>query len=51
MDTAAWISIMSLLMVNIGVVSFSYGKLSQKVSDLARRLDRLEKSMNCGEKK
>ena len=28
--------------VNVGIVAFSYGKLSQKVSDLCRRIKSIE---------
>ena len=42
MDGAAF-GIIVLVLVNIGAVAYSYGKLSQKVSDACRRLDSLEK--------
>ena len=35
-----------LVIINIAMVAFSYGKLSQKVSDTCRRIDRLEKIIN-----
>ena len=40
------IGIMGLVAVNIAVVAYSYGRLSQKVSDLCRRVDSLEKAIN-----
>ena len=40
------IAIFSLLAVNVGAVAFSYGKLSQKVADLCRRIEKLEKILN-----
>ena len=36
------ITIIGLLLVNIALASFSYGKLSQKVADLCRRMGRVE---------
>lgn len=35
-----------LVVINIGVAAYSYGKLSQKVSDLCRRVGRLEDAHN-----
>ena len=39
-------SIVVLVVANIAAVAFSYGKLSQKVNDLCRRIDRVEKAVN-----
>ena len=40
-----------LVIINIVLVAFSYGRLSQSVSDLCRRMDRVEKIINnSGEK-
>ena len=36
------IATLILVVINLIVVSFSYGKLSQKVSDVNRRVERLE---------
>ena len=38
-----------LVVINIAGVAYSYGKLSQKVSDLCRRLERVEKVINSPE--
>ena len=40
------IGVIALLVVNIVAVAYSYGKLSQKVNDLCRRMDRVEKIIN-----
>lgn len=40
------IGIIGLLLVNTALISFSYGKLSQKVSDLCRRMGRVEGILN-----
>ncbi len=40
------IGIFGLLLVNIAIVSFSYGKIFQKVSDLCRRMGRVEDIVN-----
>lgn len=40
------IGVMSLIVVNIAVAAYSYGRLSQKVNDLCRRMDRVEKIIN-----
>ena len=40
------ISIAVLVIVNIGVVSYGYGKLTQKVLDLCDRVTKLEKATN-----
>lgn len=40
------VGIMSLVVVNIALVAFSYGRLSQKVSDLCRRVNRVEAIIN-----
>jgi len=34
------------VVVNIGIVAFSYGKLTQSVKDLCRRVNRVEKILN-----
>lgn len=44
------LAIIGLLLVNIAAVSFSYGKLSQKVSDLCRRMGRVEGILNTKNK-
>lgn len=44
------IGILGLLLVNIAAVAYSYGKLSQKVNDLCRRIGRVEVVLN-GRKK
>lgn len=31
---------------NIGAFAYCYGKLSQKVDDMSKRLERVEKSLN-----
>ena len=38
--------IIVLVIVNIAVAAYSYGRLSQKVNDLCRRMDRLEAIVN-----
>ena len=40
------IGVISLVVVNIAVAAYSYGRLSQKVSDLCRRVGRVEKIIN-----
>ena len=40
--------IVVLVCVNIAAVAYSYGKLSQKVDDLCRRVTRLENKSNPG---
>lgn len=45
------IGIAILVCVNIGAVAFSYGKLSQKVDDVCKRVTRLEGKSNPGEGK
>jgi len=40
------ITILALIVVNIGAVAYSYGKLNQKVNDLCRRVSKVEKLMN-----
>jgi len=40
------VGVISLLVVNIAVAAYSYGRLSQKVNDLCRRVDRVEKIIN-----
>ena len=39
-------AVIVLVVINIAGVAYSYGKLSQKVSDLCRRLERVEKIFN-----
>lgn len=41
-----YIAVIVLIVTNIGLVAFSYGKLTQKVKDLCRRVDKLERSVN-----
>ena len=38
--------IIVLVIVNIAVAAYSYGRLSQKVNDLCQRMDRVEKAAN-----
>ncbi len=45
MDGNTLIVIISVA-VNVGVVAFSYGKLSQSVHDLCRRMTKVESIMN-----
>ena len=40
------VSIVVLIVINIAVAAYGYGRLSQKVSDLVRRITRLEKAYN-----
>ena len=40
------IAVVILVVINITGVAYSYGMLSQKVKDLCRRLDRVEKAIN-----
>ena len=40
------IGVMSLVVVNIALAAYSYGRLSQKVNDLCRRMDRVERIIN-----
>lgn len=40
----ALIGMAFLTVVNIAVVAFSYGKMTQKVDDLCRRVEKLERS-------
>lgn len=44
------IGIIGIVGVNIGLVAYTYGKLNQKVSDLCRRVTRLEEVINGGKK-
>ena len=44
------IGTVGLVVINIAAVAYSYGKLSQKVSDLCRRIDRVEKTLNGKDK-
>lgn len=39
---AALIGVAILVMINIILVAFTYGRLSQKVDDFCRRVDKLE---------
>lgn len=43
---AALIGVGGLVIVNIIVAAYGYGRLNQKVCDLCRRVDRLEKIIN-----
>jgi len=45
------VGIIVLIVVNIALAAYSYGRLSQKVNDLCRRMDRVEKIINNSEKK
>ena len=49
----AIIGVIVLVLINIAVVAYSYGKVCQKVSDLCRRVSRLEQlaNNNCNEGK
>ena len=40
------VGVMSLLAVNIALVSYSYGKLNQKVTDLCGRMKKVEDILN-----
>lgn len=40
------VSIIVLVLINIAGVAYSYGKLSQKVEDLSRRVTEVERSVN-----
>jgi len=42
----ATIGVMGLIVVNIAAVAYSYGMLSQKVKDICRRMDRVERIIN-----
>lgn len=47
------VGVIILIITNIAVAAYGYGKLHQKVSDVYRRIERLEKLINgingCGE--
>jgi len=45
MDQSTIIILLSVV-VNVSVVAFSYGKLSQSVKDLCRRMGRVEGILN-----
>lgn len=45
MDGSTIVVLLSVA-VNIGVVAYSYGKLSQSVKDLCRRIGRVEGILN-----
>lgn len=40
------IGVVFLTIVNVAVVSYTYGKLSQKVVELCRRVERMENRLN-----
>jgi hypothetical protein len=42
----SFIGIALLVVINIAAVAFSYGKLNQKVNDLCRRVDRIDRIIN-----
>ena len=42
----SFIGIALLVVINITAVAFSYGRISQKVNDLCRRVDRIERIIN-----
>ncbi len=46
MSEAGFVSLIVLLVVNIAAVAFSYGSLTQKVRDICRRIERLERLIN-----
>ena len=50
MDNSTLVVVISVV-VNVAVVAFSYGKLSQKVAGLCERMVRLEKHFNSKEVK
>ena len=51
MDTLfGFIAIGVLVVINIIVVAFGYGKSSQQIADLCRRMDRVEKMLFDGRK-
>lgn len=43
---AALIGVGVLVFINIVIAAYGYGRLNQKVCDLCRRMDRLEKAAN-----
>jgi len=50
MGTDTFIVLFSVA-VNVAVVAFSYGKLSQKVTDLCTRMTKIETRMNSRKKR
>lgn len=46
-DAIGFVSIGVLLLCNLTLAAYSFGKLSQRVSDLSRRVERLEHILNC----
>ena len=46
-NTIGFIGVALLVLTNIAAVAYSYGKLSQKVNDLCRRVTRLENACNA----
>lgn len=46
MELVGFASIGILVVIQIALFSFGYGKLKQKVDDHCRRLDRIEKLVN-----
>ena len=47
---AGFIGIGALLIVQLVGFTYGYGKLTQKVNDICRRLNRIEKIENGGDK-
>ena len=45
---AALVALGGLVIINIIAVAYTYGKISQKVSDFCQRVDRLERIKNGG---
>ena len=45
------IAVIILVVVNIAAVAVGYGRVSQKVSDLCQRMERVEKAINNPGKK
>ena len=43
---AALIGVGALVIINIIIAAYGYGRLNQKVCDLCRRVDQLEKIIN-----
>lgn len=43
---AAFVGTAILVVINIAIAAFSYGRLSQKVDDCCRRITRLENTAN-----
>lgn len=46
---AATLSIIGLLLANITGAAYSYGRLTQKVDDLIRRVRKLERANGCSD--